>query len=591
MGEIDHFVPTHSHTDDLSGGLLTIGISTIFIVDATGAGTISGKTYAAGTSPSNKVLTAFNSDNDSVTIHVEVDAGPLGGVGQGWQPVVTIHGGTSPVVVTNLTPIVSNTRRFSGSATINATTSGTIYATSDDDGQSQNVTYTRALDPPLVLTAAFNTHPSSTGGDPNVQGAQVATTSVTGTQTLRITGTTEAHATRVWVKSAGVSSSLQGPFTVTAGAFDLTINVRSSGNTGAQTATLYADTGPSTTAGPDFNTTNTVTISHTVPTFGSFSVSYPVTQEAIKDSETCAVTLAHTNAASGDTYLYTAVNITIPSTTTYASPKTGVTRGTETYKESGANNFTLTVTRAEQNGATGSSGGVVRVAHTTPVITVGRNSGGSALFRMGSGSGSANTTVYLISNQVTHSTYGVSLTADAGDSSAWAGSWSRDSGGLFYTRNKTIADGDIKTGGQASNNYTWGACSVKNRANREAVTVTTNPTYQLGGFTTRTLNMGPITGGDPPYTHTADIGVPVVDTSKCTVANTSKGGSPALTYEGSVVEHNDSDSSLNNYWTTVAGLASESFDDYTRYFHCSDKKFYDSVTAPGGFNCTIAESA
>ncbi len=568
----------------------------IFITDVapTSTGTVSNKNYEGETAPASKVLSDCDSDTDSVTVTFEVDA-----TGN-WQPgevagtAVTVYGGSSAVTVSraSLTQITSDVRRFQGTADIQATADTTIYAITADGTKSQDVSYDRLEDPPLITAAQFATHPDTTGGDPLVQDAQNTTTSLQGTQTVRVTGTAESHATKVWAVSQGVSSSEQGPFDVTTGAFDFLINVRSSGNTGAQTATVEAAVGVGGTRGASSPTSNTVTIDHVLPTFSSVGHSYPASQEALKDTETDTVTITHTNIASGDTYLYAdngTGELTIPATTTYAVSK-AVQRLSGNYRESGTN-YRLTVTRTEQNGTSASKSGTVKIAHTFPAVTVAKNSGGTALDRMGSGSGTKDRTVHLISSQANLSTHTPVLTNDAGDTADWkpASSWSAVTN-LRYTRDYRVLDADIGAGGQASNNFSWLSCSLKNRAGKETTTIGTNPSYSLGGFTTRTINMGPITGGDPPYTHTGDVGVPIVDTSKTTVVNISKGGEPSQTYEGNVTEHNDADSSLNNYWTTVAALASESFDDFTQYFHCSDKKFYDSVTAPGGFNCTVAES-
>lgn len=571
--------------------------SSVFVIDAapTGAGSVTGKVWVTSpyaTIPANKILTAFESDDDGVKLELIV-AAPPGSTD--WQPEsVTVYGGASSVTLTRDSWVLADSadeRVWKFWVTISGTASGTIYVTVTDGGHSGNVTYTRALDPPLILTAVIDNHPTTTGGDPE---SPLAQTQVSASDTIAISGTTESHANEVYVKDYEVTAGegVQGPFTVTAGAWSATINCGTGTNATANYQCYAKVTGGA--AGADFVSTESIDLDQTVPTFSAVSHSYPAGQEAIKDVETDTVTITHTNAETGDSYLYddnSTGELTIPATTTYAAGK-AVARLSGNYRESGTN-YRLTVTRLQKNGLSATKTGTVKIAHTTPVITVARTSGGSALYRLGTDDGTVNykdQTVYLNSSQANLSTHTPTLAVAAGDTTTWQGSWSTD-GDLRYTRSLRVADADINAGGQAANNFTWGACSVKNRAGKEATAVTTNASYSLGGFATRTINMGPITGGDPPYTHTGDIGVPVVDTSKTTVVNASKGGTPTQTYEGNVTEHNDADSSLNDYWTTVAALASESFDDYTQYFHSSDKKFYDGITAPGGFNCTIAESA
>jgi len=557
--------------------------SFVYITDLTGAGTISNKTYEANTVPANKILTAAESDNDSITVELEIHA-----LSDAWQPAsVTVSGGgATPVVVAKQSwTQVGSSRIWTATAALtDATTTGTITATMSD-GDTDTFSYTRALDPPLVTGITVDNQGTNPDPYPGIQ------TELANGQTFKITVTTETHANEVYIKDFEATSSrgVQGPFTVTAGSTgSITITAGNAEGINQRIKAYAKVTGG--TPGADFISVapQDVDCSQTAPTFGGPSYVYPAGQEALKNSETCDVTLTHNNPAAGDIYSYddnSTGELTIPAATTYAATKT-VTRLSGNYRESGTN-YRVTATRTEKNGLSATASGTVKIAHTTPVITI---TGASS--RLGTDNGTNNYkdhTITIQSSQANLSTYtgSVSLAVDSGDTSTWQGSWVA-SGSLNYTRSLRVADGDIAAGGQTPNNYTWGAVSVKNRAAKEATIVTTNTTYQLGGFDTRTINMGPITGA---YTHTGDIGVPVVDTSKTTVANTSKGGTPALTYEAIVTHHNDADSSLNNFWTTVTALASETFDDFSQYFHCSDKKFYDSVTAPGGFNCTVAESA
>lgn len=562
------------------GGDIT---SYVFITAATGAGTISNKTYEANTVPANKILTAFESDNDSITVTVEVHA-----LSDSWQPAsvtVSLPGATSVVVNKQDWVQVANTRIWTATANlVDAAASGTITATMSD-GDTATVTYTRALDPPLVLTAVWDDQGTNPDAYPAVQ------TQFKNNDNMQLSGTAETHADEVYIKDFGATSGqgLQGPYAVVAGVWTAA-NVKAGSATGLQNFKVYAKvTGG--TAGPDFTSPTTTNHSQTVPTFtggAQSDIAYPAGQEALKNAETCNITVTHTNAAAGDTYLYDnngTGELTIPSTTTYAATKNGVARAAGNYRESGTN-YRLTVTRTQKNGAAATKSVTVKIAHTLPVVTVAQNTGSTALPRMGTDNGTNNykdQTVYLNSTQANLSTYTPALTQDAGDTATWQGSWAAN-GNLRYTRALRVADGDINAGGQAGNNFTWVSCSIKNRAGKEATTITTNPDYSLGGFATRTLS---ILGG----THTKDIGVPVVDTAKVTVVNQSKGGAPAQTYEGNVTEHEDPDPALNNYWTTVAAVGSEVFDDFTQYFHCSDKLFHDTILNPNTYTIDIGESA
>lgn len=486
--------------------------STVYITNATGAGVISGKTYQADSSPPNKVLTAFQSDNDDITLTLEVHAGT-----DAWQPasVQVAGGGATPVTVLKQDwTQVDNTRIWTASVNLtDADTTDTLTATMSD-GDTATVAYTRALDPPLVLTAVFDTHPATTGGDAKCPGLQ---TQVKSGDTVRITGTTESHADEVYVKNAGVSSTLQGPFTVTAGAYDFTCNVGSR-SSATQTATLYAKvTGGS--PGADFGTTNTIDQDQTAPTFtgGSQSdIAYPASQEALKDAELCTVTVTHTNIDAGDTYLYddnSTGELTIPNTTTYQAAKASVTRLSGNYRESGTN-YRLTATRTTKNGASTTRTVTVRIAHTAPTLTVTPNT------RFGTDDGTngyRDRTITITSSQANLSTHAATMTADAGDTSSFTGSWSA-SGDLAYTRSFRVEDADINAGGQAANDFSWAGVSVKNRAGKEATTITTNPDYSIGGFQKRRLTI-------PAWPNReAVIGCVAVDTANLTAEALSKGG-------------------------------------------------------------------
>lgn len=499
--------------------------SVVFFTGASGSGTISNKTYEAGTSPSNKILTAFESDDDDITVTLEIHGGDL----DDWQPAdVTVSGGgATPVVVT----AANWTQQGSGrvwTASVNLTdadTTGTLTATMDD-GDTATCSYTRALDPPLILTAVIDDHSTNTGGDSHCPAAQ---TQVKQGDTLDISGTAESHADEVYVIDYEVTNGqgVQGPFAVTAGVWSGTINVGSGTNATANYRCYAKVTGG--TAGATFTSTESVDLNQTSPTFGAFSVSYPVGQEAIKGAETCDVTLAHTNPETGDSYLYadpTGTDVIIPSTTSYASPKTGVSINTAgIYRDDDDTaNFRLTVTRLQKNGKSASSSGTIEIADTAALIkiddTSSSYSSGGSVARMGSGSGTGDRNLYVISNQKHLSTSVSSITPDAGDSAGFTGSWTEDDD-FTFRRNFRVVDADINAGGQAGNDFTWASPTVTNRAGTETTSITKNPNYSIGGFSARTLTI-------PAWPNReADIGVIVVDTSRVAAELLSKGGDGA----------------------------------------------------------------
>lgn len=574
-------------TDDTGNNEIDIDVVTgrCFFTAATGAGTIINKTYEANTVPANKRLTAFESDNDDITVTIEIHT-----TGDGYMPddVKVSGGGATPVTVTkgNFSQLVTDGRVWTADVRLtDADTTDPLTATLPAaGGDTSTCDYTRALDPPDITAAAFDTHADTTGGDPLVQDAQNETTSVQGgTQTVRITGTCDAHATRLWVKNAGISNGEQGPYTISGGTFDIVANVRSSGNTGAQTATVECAVGTGGTRGSSMATSNTVTISHTLPTFTGGSqgdIAYPGSQEALKDAETCTVTVTHTNIDGADTYLYddnSTSELTIPNLTTYQAAKASVARASGSYRES-STNYRLTVTRPARNGTAATKSVTVKIAHVSPVVTVTGTTN-----RLGTDDGTnsyQDHTITLTSSQANLSTHTPSLAADGGDSATgWQGSWST-SGNLAYTRSYRVQDAAMLAGGQAANNFTWGACSIKNRAGKEATSVTTNTTYSLGGFQERNF-FHPVAPA-----HEIDIGILIVDTSKVTVENVAKGADQV--FEASIQHREDADPDNNNFFTISDNA--DSYDPDNQYYHNNDKKFADTVSSPTSSIFRIAET-
>ena len=131
----------------------------------------------------------------------------------------------------------------------------------------------------------------------------------------------------------------------------------------------------------------------TVPTFGTASVSnFPAGQTALKDTESCDVTLTHSNANGSypATYLYSDPTspdqLTIPNTTTYAATKTVTSTNQPVYNVS-SNNFRLDVTLGSYNGHTASSSTNVKIANVAPTLTMDTSlgEGSSDVFRSKSG--------------------------------------------------------------------------------------------------------------------------------------------------------------------------------------------------------------
>lgn len=521
------------------------GASVPFITNVTGGNV--NLTYVSDTSPSNKVVATSSSDQNDITVYIEVD----GGV-EGWQPSVDING----TAVTNLSRMGSYSRRFSGSAAITMSASGDITVTCDD-GSTYTIAHTRASGPEITA-ASFGSYPGSQ-------------TAVKSGDSIHITGTCDTDTAEIFVKNAGASSSLQNfPGDYSGGTFDITITVGNA--SGSQTCTLYAEDA-SNNAGGDYETDNSITLDQTYPTIPDPSVSYPASQAALKDSETADATSTITNAGASPTYLYSCTQgteLSPANASTYEATKTWTRTGGTYRDDDDADNARITVTRAE-NAATTTRNFLIEIANTTPTVKVASNTdyegAGQALGRLGSDDGTNNYRdhyVYLNSNQKILSAPDATngLVAPLG---TWQGSWSKQND-HSYRRQLRIADGDILQGGQAANNYSWTSCEVINRAGKTATSVTTNPDYSVGGFQDRTLTI-------PAWTNReADIGVYVVDTSNLTCENLSKGGGgpnggTVFTFDNSPGEGSTPDDETDKFCITNG---SDVVDDDGQYWFNKD---------------------
>lgn len=492
-------------TTTIAKKLQTPTLSTIFItnVTPTASGVVDDKVYVADTNPASKVLESCTSDTDSVTVHIEVDGGSAG-----WQPTITITGGATDVVITNLTRLGSYSRRFSGSAAITVSSSTVLRAVADDGGKSEQLVYTRALDPPAILGIQWDDQGTNPDPYPAVQ------TQFKEGDYMQLSGTCETHAEEVYIKDSGATSGqgLQGPYAASGGSWTATNVLAGNASDATASVTAYAKvTGGS--AGADFNsetdqTPATVDCDQTSPTFSSASIVYPSGQEALKDNEDSQVTITHTNAVAGDTYLYSdngtgELEISnsqngIADTTTYQATK-WAERQSGNYRISGTN-YRLTVTRTTKNGKSAYQNATVEIAHTSPTLTVNTYSSqdGTNASRLRTDAGSATDTwngyldhsIRLVSDQAVLSTATPSISGSA--VGTWqGGGWSQQSV-TEYRRDLRISGSDMQSGGQSNNNYDWDTdftVTWTNRAGKVTTTVTTNNSFSVGGFGMRTITI------------------------------------------------------------------------------------------------------
>lgn len=488
-----------------------------FITDVTDADGTPDVTYEAGTVPADAVVESveYQDGETTVTIHGEVDGGP-----GSYTPVVTIEGAVSgsPVAVTELV-LGTNTRRYQFATDVTLTGEGPVYCRTADGGE-HSIEFALAAAPPEITTF--------THGDP--PGSQ---TRVKNGDSVSFSATFPAGAVKFIIENWGLHGTTATEYVIAddATSIDDTVTIAGTDSDDDENPhTLKAHLQMASEANGNTKESTSTGLYHdsAVPTVGSVSVDYATRnpgQSAIKDSEICDVTCTVTGTQ-GDTGAATdwstiaysdnsTGELTIPSATTYAAEK-AVTRLSGDYRETGTN-YRVVVSKSYNDTST-TKDGTVRIAHTTPVVRVDRVSYGSQA-RMGSDDGTNNykdSYVYLRSDQV----YGAAPDATDGlvaPVGAWQGSWASHNT-TTYRRYLRIADGDIVIGGQGSNTPSWTSCEVKNRALRAAASVTTYPTYTVGGFAKRRLTI-------PAWPNReADIGCLVVATGSLVAEQLSKGG-------------------------------------------------------------------
>lgn len=384
----------------------------------------------------------------------------------------------------------TNLHRFSGTVDVSVPSGeATTYTFTHEDGATDTVVITHTTDAPSISAALFGSLPGSQ-------------TEVKSGDTVSITGTMSSGTTEIDVLATGASYSVQN-FSVSGTTFNISITIGT--GSGSQVATLRPKNSLGTT-GSNFDTTNSVTLNQTYPTVGSFSVSYPGAQGALKDSESATVSSTVTNY---DTIAYSSGNsqLSIADPTTYGASKTA-TRIAGNYNDS-TNNYTIAATRSANN-ATTTSSTVVKIAHTFPTIDI--TIGGSPT-RLKSSTTGNDYVITITSDQELNSD--PSMTAGSG---TWQGATFADSGDeKVWTRTLRIADSDSKGA------TTFSSLSSTNKALKEQTSINSGASYTVGGFTSRTVTF-------PAFDNEEAIGTSVVDTAKL-VCNDN--GDVSLTYQAS----------------------------------------------------------
>jgi hypothetical protein len=441
----------------------------VSIVDVfpTTTGTVGTKVYSQG----NNRLESATSDTDKIRVYVKALPGPTN-----YLPNITVNG--SPVTLTEL----PDKPLWEGYVDITLPLDGIILAEHEDG--AIDVAVVELLEGPEILTAVF------TNGYP------IGQTELKENDTFKLSVTTDVPITRIQILNSGALKADNFTFTATTNKV-ITVTIANRGNTAvlrAGTIIAYDANGfPSaqfnTSTAGSTDGTHLLLLNNLYPTITFGSVTYPPTQQALKDSESATIGVVINNA---DTVAYSSPSnqLSVTNPNTIEITKT-VTRIGGTYNVS-SNNLTATANRAANNASTTSSTNI-KIANTNPSVSASHTS----RLRSGGNSGTSiqNHTITINSNQLLLSAPTMNETLGAG---TFIGSWAGS--GSSFSRILQVHDNDPK------GTFNWLNFSATNLAGKTITTINT-PTYVLGGFVYRDIYFPVIDDEEP-------IGVSVSNISK-----------------------------------------------------------------------------
>lgn len=451
------------------------GAGWIYVTDAEtqAAVPVASKTYQ---DLGNTVLTSFTTPDPALRFTVRAS-----------YPLVRVDGTDAEL------PIDAGGGFYEGTVDVTVAPGDIVCQVIKPDGQDATTsTVTVTLDtPPQILTLSF------TGGYPGSQ------TELKAGDTYMVTGTTDKAIDLVEIVDAEAFSFSQTgaggtAFTVTGTIADRgtttvarpgRVRVRSA-TTGAFGPTRDTDQGGGTTDGVDL-----VFLSNLFPTATIGTITYPVTQGALKGSEQATVAMTTANVDS-IAFNSPTSELSITNPTVDEATKT-VTRIAGTYNVT-TNNFRVVATRSANDAQTINEA-VVNIANVAAVITVTEP---AARLRSGGNDGTTiqNHVITISSDQLLNAL--PSLSEDAGGGT-FTGSWAGAVPGASFTRTLQVHDDDTK------GTYTWQSLTATNLAGIVTSVITGDSQYTLGGFVQRSLTFA-------AFATTTTMDVEVVDFSKLT---------------------------------------------------------------------------
>lgn len=469
------------------GGGATAGSGWVKVSDvAAPGGVVSNQVWQD--SPNNTVLQSATVSQLSITMHIRCS-----------YPIVLVDG--NPVTLSEAT----DGGHYEDSAvavTLSGSGAISVVAQDTDGNTGAQDTITFAVVLPAQMTAL-----SFTGSYPGSQ------TELKENDTFQITGTTDSDIDLVEIQDFGACkfASIAVPtgtsFTVTG-----TIDDEGNANTArpARVRVRDATSGAFSTLrdtnelGGTTDGVDLVFCNNLSPTVSFGAKTYPLTQSALKGSESADVGVSIANA---DSILFDSPTseLSIADPGLIEATKT-VTRIAGTYNVS-TNNLRATATR-NANDSTTVDQTVVNIAAVAAQFTV---SPATARVRSGTGSGN-DTTITFTSDQQLQAAPTLDEAVGAG---TFQGSWS--GGPTSWTRDLRVTDAENPADGSS---HTWLNPSGTNLAGIVTSTVSVGATYVIGGFTTRTINFAAFTA-DSTETF------PLTDESKLSAGSFSN-GNPAV---------------------------------------------------------------
>lgn len=446
--------------------------------------------------PSDNVGNKIKTDDDNVlqscvSSTTDLTVSVLAVTGASFKPTVDVNGTPATLSRNALTDVWTGTADI----TLTGTSPYTVTAThSDGSVDTAQVTLESA---PIIDTVLFS--------DAYTQGAGQTEHAAGQTLSLTVSSATEFVELEAIADGTTATQALSETFAAT-NSKTVTVVTANQGNTPKAypakvrirnaNGTWSAITASNASASVD--EVNVITLNNTQPSISVSSISYPVGQSALKNSESATLNVSESNV---DTVSYSSPNAQISITDPTATGNKTVSRIAGGYNIATTN---LSVAVGKTSNATSATSSlVVWIANDAPVISI-----TTPAARLRS---PLSHTISINSDQQTQSS--PSLTASVG---SFSGSWASSNNGVTWTRSLAIADVDTK--GAA----TFSALSITNLAGVAVSTITSGASYAVGGFALRTVSVAAWPNRE------AAIGTQVSDTSKLRVSNLSKGASGSL---------------------------------------------------------------